>query len=416
MNGFVENQLKELILDDDFTSLQGLANEEINLMDILRVSHKELQHSNFLAWLFDPYGTHGLGDFVFKEFIRIYFKENEFQNFGVEYGLSVFDFIHFDFDDLVIKREYKNIDLLFLSAKNKFCMVLENKIYASEGKGQLRKYRNIVDNLYKDYDYRIYIYLSFKDQIINEEDAQYYVQLNYLHIIRLLEQILNNSRLNLANKTKFVFEQYMGTLKSMLNQNREIEVITRELYKKYKSAFDIVFKYNILEENNEIARILEELIDKEQAVIAFKSNKTYIRFQLNFLYENINSLREHGLFNNSDDLKDSWIYLFEFNIRRNYVNFDLKIGQGDSQVRNKLYEIYTKNKKFFNNVSKGKFSPKWHLSFQKTILTEEEILNFMDDGDVEKVKEIIASRFRVLIDQDLQKYMEIMREAFAVSE
>ena len=158
------------------------------------------------------------------------------------------------------------------------------------------------------------------------------------------------------------------------------------------------------------------MIDKEQAVILFKSNKTYIRFQLNFLYENINSLREHGLFNNSDDLKDSWIYLFEFNIRPTYVNFDLKIGQGDSEVRNKLYEIYTKNKKFFNNVSKGKFSPKWHLSFQKTILTEEEILNFMDDGDSEKVKEIIASRFRVLIDQDLQKYMEIMNEAFAVSE
>jgi hypothetical protein len=43
----LETELKELMLDEDFTSLQNLVNEEVNLMDILRVSHKELQHSNF---------------------------------------------------------------------------------------------------------------------------------------------------------------------------------------------------------------------------------------------------------------------------------------------------------------------------------------------------------------------------------
>ena len=64
-----ENKLKALILDDDFTNLQNLANKEVNLMSILRVSHRELQHSNFLSWLFDPNATHGLGDYAFKEFL-----------------------------------------------------------------------------------------------------------------------------------------------------------------------------------------------------------------------------------------------------------------------------------------------------------------------------------------------------------
>jgi hypothetical protein len=50
----IELQLKELVLDDDFTSLQSLVNEEVNLMEILKVSHRELQHSNFLAWFFNP--------------------------------------------------------------------------------------------------------------------------------------------------------------------------------------------------------------------------------------------------------------------------------------------------------------------------------------------------------------------------
>ena len=66
----IETQLKKLILDDDFTSIQGLVNEEINLMSILRIANKELQHSNLLAWLFDPNETHKLGDFFVKEFIK----------------------------------------------------------------------------------------------------------------------------------------------------------------------------------------------------------------------------------------------------------------------------------------------------------------------------------------------------------
>lgn len=112
-----ELELKKLVLDDDFAKLQNLVNEEINLMEILRVSRKELPHSNFLAWFFNPNQSHNLGDFALKEFIKIYFKENQFQNLGNESGLSVFDFIHLEFDDLEIKREYKNIDLLFLSKK-----------------------------------------------------------------------------------------------------------------------------------------------------------------------------------------------------------------------------------------------------------------------------------------------------------
>ena len=410
MDSDVESQLKELILDDDFTNLQNLVNEEVNLMDILRVSHRELQHSNFLSWLFDPNATHGLGDFAFKEFIKIYFKENEFQNLGVENGLSVFDFIHFEFDDLIIKREFKNIDLLFLSPKNKFFLLIENKIYSGERAGQLKKYRNIVNKLYAGYNYQIYIYLSLKDQIINEEEAKYYVQLNYSHIIKLLERILLNPQLNLADKTKFVFEQYLRTLKSMLNQNKKIEEITKSLYRKYRSAFDLVFKYNASTETTEIGEILNELIKSESIIKDFHSNKTYLRFQPNFLYENSEKLIQNGLLTSLDDLKDNWVYLFEFNVRNSFVKFDLKIGRGDQKIREKLYNIYSKNKNFFQRMGKKEIAPEWHLSFQKMILTQDEILSFMESGDTENVREIITARFRNLIDNDLAKYLQIINE------
>lgn len=409
MNCDIENQLKSLILDEDFTNLQNLANEEVNLMDILKVSHRELQHSNFLSWLFDPNGTHGLNDHVFKEFIKIYYKENEYQNLGIEEGLSVFDFIHLDFEDLIIKREFKNIDLLFLSPKNKFVMLIENKIYSGEGKGQLIKYRNIIKDLYSEYDHQIYIYLSLKDQEIIGEGAKYYVQLNYTHIIKLLEQLLLDQRLNLADKVKFVFEQYLGTLKSMLNQNKEIEYITKKLYKKYRAAFELVYKYNAPTVTTEISEIIKELVESETSLVSFHSNKTYIRFQPIFLQENIKNLVKSKLLSIDENLEDNWVYLFEFNVRNNFVKFDLKIGKGDQSVRENLYRIYSKNKHFFSKMGKKQMSPEWHLSFQKTILTQDEILNFVENGDLEEVRKIITLRFNHLIKDDLPKYEEIIK-------
>jgi hypothetical protein len=403
----IEIQLKELMLDEDFTSLQNLVNEEVNLMDILRVSHKELQHSNFLAWFFNPTESHNLGDFALKEFIKIYFKENQFQNFGNETGLSVFDFVQLDFADLEIRREYKNIDLLFLSRQNKFCILIENKIYSPEKKGQLEKYRKLIDCEYPDFKHKIYIYLSLYDQQISEGEQDIYVQLNYEHIIKLIEQVISSKRLKLADKTRFVFEQYLQTLKSMLNKNEEIEKVAQQLYKKYKSAFDLVFKYSVPTDSNEVWNKIQNLVANEKSIRPFHSNKTYIRFQPNYFYENLQALRNVGLVSQNDDLKDNWMFLFEFNLRSNQVTFDCKIGRGEQEAREKLYEIYKKNNDVFSKVVKanGHLRPQWHLAFQKRILKNTDIEKYFenDSNDIEK---IIEKRFRELIDKDLPRIIE----------
>lgn len=407
MTNSTETELKELMLDEDFTSLQNLVNEEVNLMDILRVSHKELQHSNFLAWFFNPTESHNLGDFALKEFIKIYFKENQFQNLGNETGLSVFDFVQLDFDDLEIRREYKNIDLIFLSRKNEFCIVIENKIYSPEKKGQLEKYRKLIESEYPDFKHKIYIYLSLYDQQISESEQDNYVQLNYEHIIKLIEQVISSQRLKLADKTRFVFEQYLQTLKSMLNKNEEIEKVAQQLYKKYKSAFDLVFKYSVPTDSSEIWNKIQNLISSEKSIKPFQSSKTYIRFQPNYLYDNLQSLKDVGLVSKTDDLTDNWMFLFEFNLRNNQVTFDCKIGLGEQEAREKLYEIYKKNNDVFTKVVKanGLLRPQWHQAFQKQILTKTDIEKYFEN-DSNDIEQIVEKRFRELMDKDLPKIIE----------
>lgn len=408
----LEIQLKELILDEEFTNLQNLVNEEVNLMDILRVSHKELQHSNFLAWFFNPIESHNLGDFAIKEFIKIYYKENQFQNLGNETGLSVFDFVQLDFDDLEIRREYKNIDLVFLSRKSQFCIVIENKIYATEGKGQLKKYREIIAKEYPGFKHKIYIFLSLQDQEISEIEQSHYVQLNYGHIIKLVEQVISNQSIKLADKTRFVFEQYLQTLKSMLNKNEEIEKVAQQLYKKYKSAFDLVLKYAVPSDGSEIFNKLRDLIENDKSIRPFHSNNTYVRFQPNFLYDNIERLKKNKLV--SKDLVDNWTFLYEFNVRKDKVTFDLRIGSaefgsGTQSARVKLYEIYKRHKDVYNKIKVDKaLSPQWHLAFQKQILSTKDIQDLVDNDKKEELEKELTRKFRELIDNDLPKLVAVL--------
>lgn len=403
----VELELKELILDEEFCNLQNLVDTEVNLMEILKVSHKELQHSNFLAWLFDPNANHKLGDLALKEFIKIYFKENQFQNLWNQNGLSVFDFVQLDFDDLEIRREYKNIDLIFLSQKNQFCIIIENKIHSTEQNGQLEKYRKIVEDEYNQFKHKIFIYLSLEDQSISESEQDQYLQLNYEHIIKLIQCIIWNQQRKISDKTKFVLEQYLQTLQSMLNKNEEIEEIAQQLYKKYKSAFDLVFKYSAPVGNDEIWNTLKDLILHEGTLKPFQSNKTYIRFQPKYFYENLKRLENSGLISQTDDLSNNWMFLFEFTLKNDQVFFAFKIGPGEQDAREKLYSICKRHNNIFTKITNGTLRAKWHQVFQKQIITPIEYQNYLNNDSV-NIEQIIEKRFKELIDEDLPKILWVI--------
>lgn len=407
----IETELKKLILDDDFTSIQALVNEEINLMSILRIAHKELQHSNLLAWLFDPNETHRLDDFFIKEFIKLYYKENEYQDLGnTDAKLSVFDFVNLDFSDLVIHREHKNIDILILSESNGLCIMIENKVFAKEGKGQLTKYREYVEKEYSSFKHKIYIYLSLFEQDISENETDYYVQLTYQHIKKLIVQILENQSIAIAKNTRFVLEQYLQTLKALMNENEKIEKTAKDLYKRYKSAFDLVFKYASPSQSTIVPHNLTELIEKEPSVRTFNSSKTYVRFQPEFLYQNIQKLRKKGFITQEDDLSANWLFLFEFHITRSYIYFDLKIGEyWNADCRQKLYELFSSNRQVFDKVVKANrlLRPSWHQAFQKKIITSSEYNKFLE-SEQDNLNEKIEKRFRELIDKDLPKIQEII--------
>ncbi|HFM7038990.1 TPA: PD-(D/E)XK nuclease family protein, partial [Enterococcus faecium] len=63
------------------------------------------------------------------------------------------------YEDLIVYRENKNIDILLVSEKNKIVVCIENKILSSESGGQLNKYQIYIERNYSNYK-KIFVFLT----------------------------------------------------------------------------------------------------------------------------------------------------------------------------------------------------------------------------------------------------------------
>jgi len=127
--------------------------------------------------LFNPNASHNLGNYAVKEFIKLFFKKNTNENTICE--LSVLDFLQLDFDSLEVSTEKqisdkskRRYDLLIYSAKEKFVILIENKIYSEIGNNQLSDYRDAIEKEYEDCK-KVFIVLSFIQQDIAPEEKDF---------------------------------------------------------------------------------------------------------------------------------------------------------------------------------------------------------------------------------------------------
>jgi len=85
--------------------------KRFNIFDVLKVSHAELRHSNMLAWLLDPAGSHGLGDAFVRRFLSRLLRDKP----EIAVSLTPVRVELMDFDDVEVLREWHNVDVLVRS-------------------------------------------------------------------------------------------------------------------------------------------------------------------------------------------------------------------------------------------------------------------------------------------------------------
>lgn len=386
----IRKALEEFLKDIEILEPLERIRSEFNVFETLGIIHTEIRHSRVLSWLLDPSENHGLGDYVLKKFIQTagflhYYEQSENKLYD-PLKLSLLDFHDFE-----VRREWQNIDILLLSKSNKLVVAIENKVWSKESKHQLAKYRNIVQDVFGEYD-KFFIFLTPYGEESSDPDT--WISMSYLSIMGIIEKALSLRKDALSERVQLFIEQYVETLRRYIVGDRELEQICRQIYNKHKKALDLIFEYKP-DLYSDISNDLQELIKSTPGLILDDSNKTYVRFTTEVL-------DKHFKKNGKGWTSSKRLLLFEFQNKDNKLVLKFIIGPGDQETRERVYNTAVGHKDIFDPA--GKFTMEYTQILKKEFLGK----YFDEEYDHQEIKKQIEFKFSRFLENDLVKIHECL--------
>lgn len=252
-------QLESFIVGND--ELEELENmiAEFNMFEVMGAIRQELRHSDFLAFMLNPSGKHGLGDKFLKRFLMRVLKETD-----VQIDVSA---IHVDVLDLsgaTVERESQHIDILVHDVKQEFVCVIENKIYSGEHSDQLNRYLDIAKKRFGNVKYFIPIFLSPDGTPPEDEDSPY-IPVSYSLVHKTLETVRESNQASLGLSVNLMMEHYTTMLRRHIMTDSDIADLCRKIYDEHKDALDLIFQH-MPDEREFISNLLVQLINGNQSL------------------------------------------------------------------------------------------------------------------------------------------------------
>ncbi len=221
--------LKDFLLDIKCLEPLSEWTKKFNLFDILKISRTEIRHSNVLSWLMTPNDGHCLGDKVLRGFVQYSVENSD--------DVDVFKILLMDFNSFVLLREWKSIDILAISEKEKFALCIENKVDSSEHDEQLERYKSILEREYPDYK-KLYIYLTKDGE--DSSDSENWLTMSYKNVLDIVESA--KLGVELPTDVEMFIENYVETLRRYIVQDEKLIKICSEIYAKHQRALDLIFE------------------------------------------------------------------------------------------------------------------------------------------------------------------------------
>jgi len=352
MEPITEKKLQEFVLNFDNEIVAplvsaGYERNKFNIFNILNISRQELRHSDFLAFLMNPNQSGDIGRQFLQNFLSLLSKENS------ELRLDFFKMFYCNFDKIVVKREYENIDILvdIVISNKKFVIVIENKVDSGEQfyddkevKGQLAKYKKIVDKEFSTHT-PIFLFLSPDKHLPSESE---WTSIDYNLIYSALCRI-NSDKAD--NTIKTLIEDYKKTIRGQfeMENDEKLREAVLEIYNANKDVFDYIYK-NLPNRINATAEIIRNYLGKTDW-IDFDSKKN--KGQNTYIIFTTKELKALGLnINFQIDVKNMLLYFYivgEFEYRtilgitdnkKNYKNImPQQYMLGNNRNKNKDYII-----------------------------------------------------------------------------
>ena len=224
--------------NSDLDKVRALLSK-FNPIKTMGMERKEIRHSAILAWLLDPQQTHGLGDKFLKSFVSEALRGHDATIIP-----SALDISQADMMDAEVRREWRNIDILVISRRNKWIFVIENKYDSGQHTNQLTRYLEKIQTTFgDDFPHIRGIFLSLWDE---EPEDERYAPIQYGSICEILEQQVEAGRNPLTAEVKTFITYYLEVIREtvdMTEEQKELEKLAKQLYRDHRRVLDFIIEH-----------------------------------------------------------------------------------------------------------------------------------------------------------------------------
>ena len=326
-----------VVENEDLERLEALISE-FNVFEAVGAVRSELRHSDFLAFLMDPTQSHGLGASFLRRFLQRALV-------GVQRERTPFSVVELDLldlDEVEVRREWHNIDILVLDERNKFVIIIENKIDSDEHDDQLGRYWDTVESQFAGH--RILSFYLTPDRDDPSDDR--YLAIDHGLVADLVERFVNTRESTMGSDVTTALRQYHQMLRRHIVSNSEIANLCRRLYQKHRPALDLIFEHRPDPAKEVIRGLVEDLVNKRTDLILDDCTNTLVRFlPKQWDLPQLKVAR--------DWTKTSRVLLFEFHVMPVRLVLKLIIGPGPGELRERFFRFAQARPQLFNVVGKS---------------------------------------------------------------
>jgi hypothetical protein len=384
--------LEALVVDNPDLEQLEVQLGQFNIFEALGAVRQEARHSAFLAYLLDPTQNHGLGD----DFARRLLQKGLAAANTQSLPLSPIDLDVWSLSELVVLREWHNIDLLLLDESHRLAVIIENKIDSSEHSDQLRRYFEDVQHHYPQLNI-LGLYLSPEG---DEPSHEAYIPIGYLTVCEVVERLTESRSSTMGADVRTLMVHYTQMLRRHIVAESEIAKLCQSIYRKHRRALDMIYEYRP-DQQAAIRETLEKLIQGSGGLTLDHSSKSYVLFA-------------PTQWDNSPELKSGkgWtqsgrILLFEFVNVPDRLQLRLYIGPGPDAIRQSLFEMAKMHPSPspFHLGSKS-LGLKWNSIYSRTFLTSKDY----EDAADEQLAEEVSKHWKKYADTDLPAILGAVRQ------
>jgi hypothetical protein len=349
-----------------------------NSFRILGIESRERVFSSLISWFFKVSDKKTFSNYFFDNFKVLINKLMD--DAALRERFQKLDF--FSLNECEVLNEFYFTDILLHFPKEHLVVVFENKIYAVQGKDQLRNYREKITKHYKSKNQKYrFIYLFLTTNRSEPNDDEWY-SISHEDIYKCVIDAKIKSKYQY-----YLIDDYLNIMEESILGISEKQLKARALYRKYRNEFDYVFDNK--EDNTSFVTSL--IVEKLQPYIArnqislLRESNTYVNFTTQAIREIV------GKFGNGDWFGEgtSDYFSFEFAARKdNKIVFRAVVGPSKGDENLKLRDYLLRNATYKGTEifkKKGKIG-----KIYTTVLSCEVTKIDFNSGDIEELSNKIS--------------------------